>query len=926
MHDETTVTSNANIVTVTPTSNVVSVSSIANEVKTSGPMGPAGSTSTLQIGTVTSGTAGATITGNPPLQTLNLTLPTTGNNTVGASQIIDGSITSSKFAANTVVGENDYVMSTNTFGGRKIFNARLENSLYLAHKRFSVSGNFYLKSDDSLVGAISATNLSYLFDGDGEVALQIPQGQYAVVTINPNSGNFPGYPYGYLYVGHYYNYFTESVSVRVYCNYAPHGIGWHSLTFSDYTRGATWLIQRAYQQYYNISSIEFTLRATDVGSNPGYSWVNGIDWVVERTQPSIHDMPYFSKYADEVSYKNLSFKLTSAGNDLVKLSPTAINYFNNGYALGVGTTSPSGTMQINTLSASTTGLIVQGSGSQSATLQEWQNNSATKLASITSDGSLTAASATLTGNLTLSVNSYIRTYPTSTGGYAMGLTMWSADTTSASNIYGRPGFTGRNLSWNGSQFVMASTNSGNNWGVLTGVLYTETGTRILGRAASDSGLDYGLGTNLDSVTRVNVTTTGLVGIGTVTNTTSMLDVTNNISTGIVPLTIRGITSQGVNLTEWKNSAGTTVASMNALGSTFTLSPASVAQVRVAPTTSAAYIIAKSADSAARIYAMGPANYNIGFAWSSSNEALRWQLLTDSVAESGANAGSNLNLYAYDDAGNYLFVPIGITRSSGYVSITRSANIKAAAANGTPLTVDGKTSQSVDLQQWRNVDATPMAKVEADGSISSVRVTSASDVTKIGIGTWGYLQDRNVGGDTTGADNYRTQLLHNAYVTNMATNTYAQKNSYGRKWAFEMGGANAMIRHRVTASGGADTWDDTGWTALYSQSPTLATFSTSLTAAGLKTTAGWTVPIVNKTGAYGIATTDYIINCTANTFAVTLPTAVGITGQQFVVVNSGSGTITLNTTSSQTISGASSKSLAQWATYTVVSDGANWIIV
>ena len=43
---------------------------------TSGATGPAGPANSLSIGTVTQGTAGATITGSAPTQTLNLVLPT----------------------------------------------------------------------------------------------------------------------------------------------------------------------------------------------------------------------------------------------------------------------------------------------------------------------------------------------------------------------------------------------------------------------------------------------------------------------------------------------------------------------------------------------------------------------------------------------------------------------------------------------------------------------------------------------------------------------------------------------------------------------------------------------------------------------------------------------------------------------------------
>lgn len=86
--------------------------------------------------------------------------------------------------------------------------------------------------------------------------------------------------------------------------------------------------------------------------------------------------------------------------------------------------------------------------------------------------------------------------------------------------------------------------------------------------------------------------------------------------------------------------------------------------------------------------------------------------------------------------------------------------------------------------------------------------------------------------------------------------------------------------------------------------------------------------VAKTANYTLTASDYLVNCTSNTFDITLPTAVGITGRVYVINNSGSGTITLKTTSSQTVDGNASGTLtmAQYKNYTVMSDGANWIIL
>jgi hypothetical protein len=76
-------------------------------------------------------------------------------------------------------------------------------------------------------------------------------------------------------------------------------------------------------------------------------------------------------------------------------------------------------------------------------------------------------------------------------------------------------------------------------------------------------------------------------------------------------------------------------------------------------------------------------------------------------------------------------------------------------------------------------------------------------------------------------------------------------------------------------------------------------------------------------------THYCLNATANSFNMTLPTAVGIAGRVYVLKNSGTGVITINTTSSQTIDGGASGTItmAQYApAIRVMSNGANWILI
>ena len=99
--------------------------------------------------------------------------------------------------------------------------------------------------------------------------------------------------------------------------------------------------------------------------------------------------------------------------------------------------------------------------------------------------------------------------------------------------------------------------------------------------------------------------------------------------------------------------------------------------------------------------------------------------------------------------------------------------------------------------------------------------------------------------------------------------------------------------------------------------------------GLISLGGMTYPYTSKTSAYSIGANDYFINGVPpalGTITFTLPTAVGISGKQYIIKNSGSGTVAVATTSSQTIDGSASTNLAQYQTLHVESAGGAWAVI
>ena len=81
----------------------------------------------------------------------------------------------------------------------------------------------------------------------------------------------------------------------------------------------------------------------------------------------------------------------------------------------------------------------------------------------------------------------------------------------------------------------------------------------------------------------------------------------------------------------------------------------------------------------------------------------------------------------------------------------------------------------------------------------------------------------------------------------------------------------------------------------------------------------------QTSTYGIQTTDSFVACQGN-FTTTLPTAVGVTGKNYTIKNTGTGVVTIATTSSQTIDGVTTYVIRTTNSgVTLISNGANWLI-
>ena len=105
--------------------------------------------------------------------------------------------------------------------------------------------------------------------------------------------------------------------------------------------------------------------------------------------------------------------------------------------------------------------------------------------------------------------------------------------------------------------------------------------------------------------------------------------------------------------------------------------------------------------------------------------------------------------------------------------------------------------------------------------------------------------------------------------------------------------------------------------------------TILPIADLHVSGGFATAIVAKTGAYTTTANDHVITCGAGneSFTVTLIAASGLAGLMYHIKNVGTGTITVDGNSAETIDGSATAVIStQFASIKIICDGSNWHII
>jgi hypothetical protein len=365
-----------------------------------------------------------------------------------------------------------------------------------------------------------------------------------------------------------------------------------------------------------------------------------------------------------------------------------------------------------------TTFTVKGYSSQTANLQEWQDNSGTVLTYIRNDGLIgTSAGINATGN-----------YTNSFGGTAISNVILAIKPL-ASNIglvvRGASSQTANLQEWqNSSGTVLAKVTS-------TGMLdITPSSGSTISFRDSGGGLTF-WGGNSSYYMNVGLYMTG----GSWADGRLGVDTQGAANKGIV---IRGTASQTANLQEWQNSSGTVNAYMRVDGFLYAGGGINGVSVNAGNYLSGGVLTAQG-------YATTQTTSVFRAVASQTASITEWQNSGGSVIAKINNNGVFQTVAAVYTP--YLQPSDG--SANAFLNMTGSTVlVDGWSASTVKLTVKGYTSQTANLQEWQDSSGNLMAVVKADGGF---RAGGSNGATKFLVDTYGTLSlgtDRNLTGNPT----------------------------------------------------------------------------------------------------------------------------------------------------------------------------------
>lgn len=255
--------------------------------------------------------------------------------------------------------------------------------------------------------------------------------------------------------------------------------------------------------------------------------------------------------------------------------------------------------------------------------------------------------------------------------------------------------------------------------------------------------------------------------------------------------------------------------------------------------------------------------------------------------------------------------------AGYFSLSKVTSGNANTAFGSGALFNNTASDNTSVGNASMYSNTSGASNVAVGKNALFTNTTSDNNTAIGYHAIRFA----TGGFNTAVGASTLQNL----TTGVANSCFG----YGAGAGITTGSYNVIIGGQASAlpvsrSNYVIINDGGGNTAFWKDSIGRAGIGTTSPNSSLSVGGSFSIAYVAKTANYTATINDYFIDCPSNSFTVTLPTAVGITGRIYVIKNSGTATvITVATTGGETIDGTTPPTLTTLVPLKVISDGANW---